>query len=281
MTSRVRPGLLSLWLFAALVLFAPAAFAAPTTEQCVAAYEQGQQQRAQGKLASARQNFLVCAEASCPDLTKTDCSQWIGEVEGSLPSLIFAVTDSSGRDVTDVAVSIDGQRVLTSLDGKALPIDPGKHKLRFEKVGEAPIEMELVAREGERNRRVEVKLGSGGSSSSSGGSGGIEHVHPAAWAIGVVGVAGLGIFGVLGGIGLKEKADAEEECAPECSDDVLDSIRTKFIVADVALAAGLVTLAAGVTIGIVTGLGGEDEPSAAVILAPRLGGGEVVFLGQF
>jgi hypothetical protein len=251
------------------------AFAAPTTQQCVAAFEEGQKLRANGSLVGARQQFAVCAESSCPELTKGDCGTWLGQVDASIPTFLFVVTDSSGGDVFDVTITVDGQPLVTRLDGKAVPLDPGSHKLRFERTGEPASEVSIVAREGERNRRVDITLGE---NAVGGGSSG--EISPAAWALGAAGLAGIAVFGILGGLGLSEKADADDTCSPTCSDDVVDPIRAKFIGADIALSVGLVALGAGVTIGIVTGLGAGSD-SASIRLSPTLGGGRVDLLGHF
>lgn len=242
------------------------AMAAPTKDQCFASYEQGQTLRSKGALGAARTEFEVCAQAACPDLTRNDCAKWLGEVDASVPTLTLVVTDRAGRDVIDVRVAIDGRVVVERLDGKAIAVDPGPHKLQLSRPGEASIQLDIVVREGEKNRRVAARFGGG-----SGSSGGIEAVSPAAWVLGGVGVLGLGLFGVLGGIGLAEKSDAEKTCGDQCSDDIVDPIRTKFIIADVSLTVGLLSLAAGVTVGIITGLG-IDQPSAALFVRPSLYG---------
>ena len=47
-------------------------------------------------------------------------------------SVVPAAKDKKGRDIVDVKVSIDGKVVTETLDGKALPVDPGVHTFRFE-----------------------------------------------------------------------------------------------------------------------------------------------------
>ncbi|MBK6513372.1 MAG: hypothetical protein IPG04_04420 [Polyangiaceae bacterium] len=267
-TAMVRPALVA----ASLALLAPAvAAAAPTKQACVASYEQGQKLRAEGKLSAARSEFAVCAESTCPDLTKTDCATWLTEVDASLPTVTFFVTDPSGKDVSDVKVTVDGAVVAERLDGKSVALDPGPRKLRFERAGELAIDVEVVVREGEKNRRIEARFGAATTQERPSG---VAAVSPAAWALGASGLVGVAIFGVLGGVALQEKSDADESCAPDCTDDVVDSIRTKLIAADVALSVGLAALGAGVAIGIATGLSGGDakKPDAALFLAPSPSG---------
>lgn len=226
---------------------------------CVAAYGDGQKARDEGKLRAAKAAFEVCAADACPDVTKKDCTIWHGEVEAALPSLSFVVKDAAGADVNALTVTMDGEALATRLDGKAIPVDPGTHTFRFEKAGEAPVVREVLVREGEKARKVEVVIGAvaGPTPGAGAGSGGIS---PATWVLAGVGGAGLVVFGVLGGLGLSAKSDAEATCMPHCSDAVVDPIRAKFIGADVALSIGLASLAAGLTVGLVTGL--DHEPSA-------------------
>lgn len=245
---------------------------------CVAAYGDGQKARDEGKLRAAKAAFEVCAAEACPEVTKKDCTVWYGEVEAALPSLSFAAKDGAGGDLTEVSVTMDGEALATRLDGKAIPVDPGTHTFRFEKAGEAPVVRELLVREGEKARKLEVVIGAvvGPAKGADTGSGGIS---PATWVLAGVGGAGLVVFGVLGGLGLSAKSDAEATCMPHCSDAVVDPIRAKFIGADVALSVGLASLAAGLTVGLVTGLdgGGSAQPATALFwgASASAGGGGV------
>ncbi len=250
-----------------------AALAAPTKQECVAAFEEGQRLRAKGAFTAALRNFQTCAEGSCPEMTKGDCATWLAEVEGSLPTLSFVVVDQGGKDVSVVRVTVDGKPVLERLDGKALAVDPGPHQLLFEAPGQPPLKVEIVVREGEKNRRVEVRLGAPEQPRSG-------KVSPATWALGAVGLVGLSVFGVLGGLGVAEKSDAETSCSPGCSDDVVGSIRTKFIAADVALTIGLLSLGAGVAVGLGTYFGsrGDAGAHASLVLSPVWPSGAFVSL---
>ena len=52
-------------------------------------------------------------------------------------------------------MTVDGQVVEERLDGKAVPIDPGEHVVRFETAGANPgQEAELLVTQGEKNRKV-------------------------------------------------------------------------------------------------------------------------------
>jgi hypothetical protein len=252
------------------------------SQTCVDAYEQGQKLRSEGALQAAKEKFLVCADPACPAVTKGDCTTWVTEVEQSQPTVIIAVTDREGRDVTAARVSIDGRLVLESIDGKARPIDPGSRRITVEIEGEAAVDRDVVVREGEKNRRIDVSFAPAGGTKAPGDQGG--GISPVTWVLGGVGVAGIALFGTFGALGLSEKSDAEETCAPNCDDDTVSSIRTKFVVGDIGLGVGVASLAAAVVVGIVSASGGGDEAAAMPVrvgAAPVLGGGIAVLEGSF
>jgi len=248
---------LGLLVASSVLALAPRIAVAASKAECVAAYEEGQQLRAKGALRDAREEFLVCADPACPNATRGQCTQWVTEVDQSMPTVTFAVTED-GKDVTDVAVFVDDKPLATSLDGKALPIDPGAHKVRVER-GAEKTTMDVVIREGEKNRALELTLGEKGPTPQP--EQGLGSLSPGVWVLGGIGVAGLGLFGVMGGVGLSEKSDAEDTCAPNCSDSEVGSIRAKFIVADVALGVGIASLGGAVILGTLNLLSGDDSVS--------------------
>lgn len=269
------------------LLALPRVAAAASKAECVAAYEEGQKLRAKSQLRDAREQFLVCADPSCPNATRGQCTEWVTEVDQSMPTLSFAVT-AEGKDVTDVTIYVDDALLTSALDGKALPVDPGKHRLRVER-GADTTTIEVVVREGEKNRSIPVTLGKKASSTKPGEEGGA--LSPGVWVLGGVGVAALGLFGVMGGIGLSEKSDAEATCAPTCTDAEVSPIRTKFIVADVSLGVGVAAIGGAVIWGAInlTSPGSADDTPAdataalplTVVAGPLEGGGYVGVAGRF
>src|SRR5262249_42485296 len=127
----------------------------------VSAYEKAQQLRGEAKLRAARDQLLVCSRPECPALVRQDCSQWMGEVQHALPSVVIAARDGTGHDVLAVRVSIDGVVVTETLDGKPIAVDPGPHKFKYETAGSAPIEEQVLVREGERNRPLTASFARG------------------------------------------------------------------------------------------------------------------------
>ncbi len=151
----------------ASVLASIAAFAlapsarADAKSECNAAFEQGQQTRDDGKYHTARESFLACSRPICPKVMVGLCTKWSREVDESMPTIVLAAKDSAGADVSDARVTADGTSIATSLDGKPIEIDPGSHKLRFEREGSDPVEQTVVIKAGEKLRNIRVTLKSG------------------------------------------------------------------------------------------------------------------------
>jgi hypothetical protein len=129
-----------------------------TKDACLAAADQGQNQRDDGLYLSARESFATCARDVCPNVIAQSCTRWLREVEENTPTVVLGAKDERGNDLTDVTVSFDFEPLATTLDGKPVPIDAGQHVLRFERQGSVPVEQKLVLRAGEKARVVTVTL---------------------------------------------------------------------------------------------------------------------------
>ncbi|HEY6880638.1 MAG TPA: hypothetical protein VI299_21595, partial [Polyangiales bacterium] len=125
---------------------------------CVSAHESAQRLRRDGHFIDARQQLLQCAQTDCPRIVRNDCAGWLGEVEAATPSLVFAVASHDGGDLVDVRVTANGSTLAEQLDGRAIEVDPGVYKLRFEAAGHAPREQTINVREAEKSRFVRVEL---------------------------------------------------------------------------------------------------------------------------
>jgi hypothetical protein len=66
----------------------------------------------------------------------------------------------------------------------------------------------------------------------------------AAYALGGVGVAALGVFTYFGLRARHDSDSLHDKCAPGCAHDDVTALKTKLVVADVALGVGVVSLAA-------------------------------------
>jgi hypothetical protein len=132
--------------------------AASPKQECLAASEQGQNQRDEGQYRAARQAFLTCARDVCPRLVAVLCTKWLRDLDESAPTIVPGAKDEQGGDLTDVLVTFDGAPFAKQLDGVPLEVDVGEHILRFEREGSDPVEQKVTVRTGERARVVTVTL---------------------------------------------------------------------------------------------------------------------------
>ena len=216
---------------------------------CASAYEQAQVARSDGRLRLAHEHLETCVEPGCPDFVRADCDRWLDEVESALPSVVLGAK-RGGVDVSDVRVMLDDELLVEQLVGRALAIDPGRHKLTFVGADDEQVVIEVVVREGEKNRPIVATFELSPEAPPP------PLVTPTAtpptqepkrrgtlpYVVAGVGVLGIGGFAVLGALGNKQKADREHDCAPNCTDSEVASVRTTYVLADVSLGLGVVAL---------------------------------------
>jgi len=229
----------ALGLVVGAVFVAASAHAQPkTADACADASEKGQLLKIKGKLRAARDEFLTCVKDACPPLVRKDCAQFLVDLETAMPTVVLGARDTSGGDLTEVRVVVDNDTIAEHLDGKAIPMDPGVHKFRFEAKGRVTVDQTIVVREGERNRVIAVTL----RPTDSDGVLPIDHRAPpiAAWIAAGVGFVGLGTFAVFGLAARAEFNDLETRCGSRCPDDDVDAARRKALIADIGLGIGVI-----------------------------------------
>ncbi|MGH7438837.1 MAG: hypothetical protein ACRENE_24385 [Polyangiaceae bacterium] len=164
-----RSGVLLLAL-PSLLVASSASAAEPTKAECIAANESAQDLRGSGKLLEARVQLATCMAQSCPGAIRQDCVQRLGDVEKALPTLIVIAKDSAGNDVGGVHATVDGKAVTQELNGTAMPLDPGEHRVVLEAAGLPRAEKTLVLHEGEKARREVVVFPAASGVPASGGA---------------------------------------------------------------------------------------------------------------
>jgi hypothetical protein len=264
------------------------ALAADVKRECVEASTEGQLKRDAGELLSARDRFLVCSRDACPAVVRSSCSGWLTEVEQQIPSVVVRAADASNADITDGSATIDG--IEHPLDGKPIPLDPGKHVVVVDTQDGVHLEKKLLLAAGEKSRLIELRITPAASAEpvstpsqpppAAPGSSGIP---TGAWILGGVSVVALGSFGVFALSAKKELDQLEEKCAPSCEDSQSDTGRTNALIADISLGVGVVALAGAVTWAL---LGGSSEPaaserSARLSVSPAPHGGYATLSGRF
>ena len=128
-------------------------------EACIDSHSRGQDAREQGKISLARKLFLSCAQSTCPSLVQGDCARFADDLTRQQPTLTFVSRDTSGADLPDTTVYIDGVLTVTRLDdGKAHDVDPGAHTIKFIH-GSKDQTMTIVVGAGEKGRSVAATFG--------------------------------------------------------------------------------------------------------------------------
>jgi hypothetical protein len=225
---------------ASLLLDAQVVHAAPTKEACIATFDAAQRSRRAGTLRRAREELLVCAQAACPSVVRADCADLLREVEVAQPTIALKAVDAKGADLVDASVTFDGVQLATTLDGRAIPVDPGKLSLVFRHASWAPVRVDVVITEGEKGRVVQAALRPPQTD-----------VEPRAtprrpllaWIVPTsLGAVSMGAFAFGGYTRLRlgnHADDLRAQCAPECSQQVRDQASSDLATANVALGVGI------------------------------------------
>lgn len=273
----------------------PATAFAVDKQACIAGYEATQKLKKDGKLTEARKQALVCAQDGCPNSLRDECAGWAADLEKAMPTIVIVVTDADGKDVTDATVYLDGAKV--AIDGKAIPVDPGAHKVRVEREGVATVEQDVVAHEGTKGKVVTLKFQKGDAKKvdppkdpppGPAKPGDADVPTPTAtWVllgIGAVGLVGFGAFALSGNS--KKKALDDAGCKPNCQQSDVDAAKQSFLLADVSLGVSVVSF--GVAIILYATRGPSAAPAAEsktssfkVDVAPTTKGGMAALTLKF
>jgi hypothetical protein len=208
-----------------------------TEEACARAARDAQTFRGAGQYARARSTFAACGAASCPDAVRAFCVTALQKVDEEAPTIVIVARDGAGREIADVRVWVDGVYTADRIDGRPLSLDPGAHRLRFERAGIPPVERDVVVRVGEKARPVAVIVGASPSAATKAtpAPDPARPVPALSWALGGAGVIGLGSFSYFALRGWGERSDlADAPCHVTATCDV-SGVRTSWYIADVSL----------------------------------------------
>lgn len=281
----------------AITLFSGSA-AAIDRKACIAAADDGQKLRDDGKLKDARDKFITCADKACPAAISKQCADWVGEVDHDMPTIAFRAKDSTGKEIFDVQVEVDGQPVPGGISPKATAAEPGSHKIRFTRADGTSVEDTFLLRAAEKDRIIELTFkGPAGPAGPVGpgnpppivtpppSSGGGFRFPALAWiglGVMVVGGAGTAAFAVMAN---SDESKLRTTCAPFCDASERSSIDTKIVLANVSLGLGIAGLGLTIISTIVANVGKKEAAPAAtttgLIVAPMPNGAALGWAGRF
>jgi hypothetical protein len=258
----------------ALLLASSRVASAADQAACLSASSQGQTLRDAHKLIEAREQLRVCAAASCPAVVQKDCTMWLDDIEKMLPTVVLSAKDGNGSELSDVRVSENGKVIATSLDGVAIPMNPGAHTLRFELKDGKFVEQRTVVQEGKKAFPVTAAFPKAPEPSAPAAapvspvvappvttetaavspeaqttakSGGRSRVP--AYVVGGVGVAGIVVGSITGLMAMSKKNTADQNCTgSQCNSTGADagkSGKTMATVSTLAFGVGIAGLAVG------------------------------------
>lgn len=215
------------------------------------AVERTESLREGGGYREARARLLECVNAQCGGDVRRRCATTLQKLDAVTPSIVVRADDGNGNDVLDVAVSLGDEPLMSSLDGMAVPVDPGEHRFVFSRSGYEPVTRTLTINQGEKFRAIDVSIGSGpapaaplelgasrpASMSSARLAGGISLIG-----VGVVGLAGFTWLGLKARS--REESLQRQNCKPFCDEGLVDSLETRYVLANVSLGVGVLSLGA-------------------------------------
>jgi hypothetical protein len=270
----------------AMSLFAPEASADVTKAQCAEADTQAQQLRRDEKLGASRTQLKVCVDPACPALIRDDCAQRLDELDRVQPTLVFEAKDGRGRDLSAVKVSMDGQVLVESVSGSAIPVEPGEHTFLFEAAGEKSITRKLVLREGDKARHEPIVFGSGvvvvGAPPPPDDPSRGKGQRTAGLVLGGLGIVGLGIGGAFAGLAASRWSAAKSDCSTSATCTPSDNTAangersnalTLATVSTVSFVAGGVLGAGGLILFLTAPRAGESRPAQGFEVVPTGGPG--------
>ncbi len=255
--------------FAAILSLSPSA-RADDVDACVEGADKAQQLRDQAKLVEARDQLIACAAASCPTAVAKQCAKWLREVDEAIPSVALRVRSSSGSDVADAEVTLDGAARPGALEGKPIKLDPGSHEFTFKR-GDETAESTIVVRAGEKNRPVDVTLVAPVVAIVAPPPPPVVAPEERAgfrfpWPAGVfLGVAVAGFVGTaaLVAVASSDAGNLRQTCAPDCATSDVDAAHTKLIAANVTLGVGIGSLALAAIFLIAANVGHHADHHSA------------------
>ena len=139
-----------------LAFSVPGPAAAAEFEACRAAAVDAQRLRAEQHLLEERKRLLSCVDPTCPEVIQASCREWLDANDAARPSIVLTAQDSLGNDLLGARYAVDDSAEDQAVDGNALEMDPGHHRVRGTVPGLPPQEIEILVAVGVKRRAVSL-----------------------------------------------------------------------------------------------------------------------------
>ncbi len=259
--------------------------------QCIDEAQKAQRLRSAGKLLEAGAVLASCLRTSCPEAVRRDCSLWQREVVRSTPSILVHATSSDGAEIGEVRLLIDEKRVVQSIGGQPISLDPGDHVVQFSYPGAVPVTESVRLEPGRKNQLMSVSFTRVRQAASSETSGGLRIPLPRssapnvlAWTATGLSLAAVGSFIYFGTTGKSQFDALKETCPSACDPSSIDSANAKLTIANVSL--GVAFVSATFATILFLGRSEKDDKTPPTSgfgakLAPKASGVTLHWQGQF
>jgi hypothetical protein len=191
------------------------------------------------------------------------------------PKLAF-VTVSVENAAPDTKLKIAGEEIRRAAWGEQAPLMPGATDVVVETPGRSPVTKSVTVTAGHNTPMTIDAAGEGGTTSSTATAsadtapeaphGSKAKLRPWAYVAGGVGVVGLVTFGIGGAIAQSKFNDLKGSCSGPCTPPRADEIsagKSAQTVANVGLVIGVIGVAAGVTLFVLSTPPKKSDPAAA------------------
>ena len=273
-------------LLGSLVIVPRAARSQGAASTCEAV-ERTEGMRNEGHYRKARAVLLECVNAQCGGDVRRRCATTLQKLDAVTPSIVVRASDPSGDDLTDVSVNLGDEQLVSTLDGMAIPVDPGEHTFTFTRPGQPSVVQTVAISQGEKFRPIDVVMGSAPALAPPRAEPAARPTSAAATERAVatgtligVGVVGLASFTWLG---LRARSGEEDlkSCDPACSDGAVESVQKRYLFANLSLGVGVAALGAATWLLLTAPSGDASAEDHGLAIGAYHEGAFATYSGRF
>lgn len=261
----------------AVVLAAPPA-QSQDTRACITSHARMQELLKTSRALAAREAATACAAAPCPAEIRAECSAFQRKLDPQIPSLVVVV--SGAGEGRSGFIEVDGEIAQSRLEGGAIRVDPGKHRVRVELDDGRSAETEVTVELGQK-RTVALSvppaegqpMAAGATPDTPADASASPSIPTMAWIAGGIGIAGVLVGSYFGLRAISLKNEADDHCPTDgrCFERGIE-------LRDDANDAATIS-----TVAFAVGIAGLGTAAALVILAPVPSGegAQIAIIGSF